>query len=114
MEMLEVELTAFTRRTGSVVVAHSTTDLARGLEPGATVATRDQDGVVRAALVADLDFDLDDTYYRLTLGEVLRLDAAELAVTTALGAGDLPTRAGVERLLAEVGVSRPAHLRRVD
>jgi hypothetical protein len=112
--MLEVEHTAFTRRTGSVVVAHSTTDLARGLEPGATVATRDQDGVVRAALVADLDFDLDDTYYRLTLGEVLRLDAAELAVTTALGAGDLPTRAGVERLLAEVGVSRPAHLRRVD
>ncbi|MDQ1106611.1 hypothetical protein QE364_002832 [Nocardioides zeae] len=113
MEMLAVELTAFTRRTGSVVVAHSATDLVRGLEPGETVATRDQDDVVRVAVVADLDFDLEDTYYRLTLGEVLRLDEAELAVSTALGAGALPVRAGAERLLAAVGVSRPAHLRRV-
>lgn len=111
MEMLAVELTAFTRRTGSVVVAHGATDLVRGLEPGETVTTRDQDGVVRTAVVADLDFDLEDTYYRLTLGEVLRLDAEPVAAARV--AGDLLVRAGAERLLAEVGVSRPAHLRRV-
>ncbi len=115
MEMVHVELTTFTRRAGTAVVAHGTTDLDRGLEPGETVVTRDQDGVFRTAFVADLDFDLDDTYYRLTLGDVLHLDEAHLAVATALDAGDPPTRARVESLLAEVGlgVSRPGHLRRV-
>ncbi|HEY1134893.1 MAG TPA: hypothetical protein VGE77_09970 [Nocardioides sp.] len=111
MEMLDVELTAFTRRTGSVVVAHGATGLDRGLEPGESVVVRDQDGTFRSAHVADLDFDLEDTYYRLTLGEVLHLDEAHLAVAAALVADDRPTRGRVEHLLREV--NRPVHLRQV-
>jgi len=70
METLELALTEFSRRSGSVLVSHRATRLARGLEPGERVLVDDA-GEVRTAVVADLDFDLDDTRYRLVLGPVV-------------------------------------------
>ncbi|WP_028472415.1 hypothetical protein [Nocardioides alkalitolerans] len=75
MELLEVVHTPFTRRSRSVVVAHGATGLGRGLEPGEPVLVRDETGAVSSAHVSDLDFDLDDTYYRITVGA--RLDEAQ-------------------------------------
>lgn len=88
MELLEVVHTQFTRRARSVVVAHSTTGLDRGLEPGEEVVVRDETGELSAAHVSDLDFDLDDTYYRLTIGGRLPLETAHRALADELSATD--------------------------
>lgn len=85
METLELTLSEFTRRSRSVLVAHSATSLTRGLEPGETVVVRDGETHLTAG-VADISFDLTDTYYRLELGRELSahetgtvsVDAAEL------------------------------------
>lgn len=80
MERLDLELSAFTRRAGSVLVAHSDTMLTRGLEPGERVLVRDRGVGCRTATVRDISFDLTDTHYRLELGaEVSAEEAALLA-----------------------------------
>ncbi|WP_300677795.1 hypothetical protein [Nocardioides sp.] len=67
METLELTISAFTRRTRSLLVRHTQTPLTRGLEPGERVEVRD--GATRwTATVRDIDFELTDTLYRLELG----------------------------------------------
>jgi hypothetical protein len=70
METLELTLSEFTRRSGSVLVRHGSTSLTRGLEQGEVVLVRDRDDY-RSALVADIAFELTDTAYRLELGPVI-------------------------------------------
>ena len=67
METLELRLTEFSRRSGSVLVSHSSLGLCRGLEPGERVLLDDA-GTWHTAVVADIDFDLTDTLYRLAIG----------------------------------------------
>ena len=88
MELIDIELTEFTRRSRSVVVAHSASGLARGLEYGERVLLH-TDGAYRTGVVVDIDFDLEDTHYRLVLGGVV---PAELARERADSTG--PTMSG--------------------
>jgi hypothetical protein len=67
MELIEIELTEFTRRSRSLQVAHSATSLTRGLDHGERVLVR-TGGQYRTAVVVDVTFDLEDTCYRLVLG----------------------------------------------
>jgi len=76
MELIVTELSEFTRRSRSLVVAHGETSLARGLEYGERVLVK-ADGEYRTAVVADIDFDLTDTHYRLILGGRVPADLAE-------------------------------------
>lgn len=79
MELIDIELSEFTRRSRSVVLTHSAAGLARGLEYGERVLLH-TGSEYRAAVVADIDFDLEDTHYRLVLGGVV---PAELAIERA-------------------------------
>ncbi|MGY2873603.1 hypothetical protein ACVW00_000793 [Marmoricola sp. URHA0025 HA25] len=79
MELIDIELSEFTRRSRSVVLAHGDVDLARGLEYGERVLLR-TDGEYRTAVVADIDFTPTDTHYRLILGGLV---PAELALERA-------------------------------
>ena len=88
MELIETELSEFTRRSRSLVVVHGETSLTRGLEYGERVLVR-ADGEYRTAVVADIDFELDDTRYRLVLG------------------GRVPTEMAESRLLGEIN-ARPS------
>jgi len=85
MELIETELSEFTRRSRSLVVMHSETDLGRGLEYGERVLVR-ASGEYRTAVVADIDFEVSDTRYRLILG------------------GRVPTDMAEDRLLGEINV----------
>lgn len=76
MELIDVELSEFTRRSRSVVVAHGATGLERGLEYGERVLLHTGDEF-RTAVVADIDFDLEDTHYRLVLGGRVPADLAQ-------------------------------------
>jgi hypothetical protein len=67
VELIDIELSEFTRRSRSVVVAHGAAGLERGLEYGERVLLHTGDEY-RTAVVADIDFDLEDTHYRLILG----------------------------------------------
>ena len=80
MERIDLELSAFTRRAGSLLVAHSATTLARGLEPGERVLVHDRGHEVGylTATVRDISFDLTDTHYRLELGARISADHAAL------------------------------------
>lgn len=116
MELLDVVLTPFARRARTTVVAHTTTVLDRGLEPGEPVLLRDEDGDVFTAHVADLDFDLDDTRYRLTIGERVDLGDAHLGVAEGIAARGAEGVARIEALLHEAresGVAARRALRRV-
>lgn len=76
MELIETELTEFTRRSRSLALTHSETGLARGLEYGERVLVR-SDGDYRTAVVADIEFAMDETHYRLILGGRVPADLAE-------------------------------------
>jgi hypothetical protein len=67
VELIDIELSEFTRRSRSVVLAHREAGLDRGLEYGERVLLHTGDEY-RTAVVADIDFTLDDTQYRLVLG----------------------------------------------
>lgn len=85
MELIDIELSEFTRRSRSVVLAHRASGLARGLEYGERVLLHtgeDSGEEYRTAVVADIDFDLEDTHYRLVLGGRV---PAELARERAAG-----------------------------
>lgn len=81
MELIDIELSEFTRRSRSVVLAHRASGLARGLEYGERVLLHTGEEY-RTAVVADIDFDLEDTHYRLVLGGRV---PAELALERAEG-----------------------------
>ncbi|HEY0890342.1 MAG TPA: hypothetical protein VGE38_12085 [Nocardioides sp.] len=81
METIDVELGEFTRRSRSVVLRHTDTSLRRGLEPGEEILVRDPRLGYFAATVADIDFELADTVYRVELGVRLSIhEAAERAL----------------------------------
>ncbi|MFL6062423.1 MAG: hypothetical protein ACJ72E_14410 [Marmoricola sp.] len=67
MELIETELSEFTRRSRSLALAHTATGLARGLEYGERVLVL-SGTEYRTAVVADITFSADDTHYRLVLG----------------------------------------------
>lgn len=67
MELIVTELSEFTRRSRSLAVSHGDTELSRGLEYGERVLVRSGEEY-RTAVVVDIDFDIDDTHYRLVLG----------------------------------------------
>ncbi|MCA1983185.1 hypothetical protein [Nocardioides nematodiphilus] len=98
MERLDLDLNAFSRRAGSMEVAHSTTRLARGLEPGERVLVRDGEEYL-IATVRDISFDLTDTHYRLELGAAVTHDdvAMLLAETSGSGPIDLSAVLGLLR-----------------
>jgi hypothetical protein len=81
METLQLALSEFTKRSRSVSVAHGSTTLERGLEPGEAVLIQDG-GTFRIAEVADITFDLTDTHYRLELGRELNAAPVGHAVDT--------------------------------
>jgi hypothetical protein len=76
MELIEIELAEFTRRSRSLSVTHSSTALPRGLEYGERVLVL-TGSEYRTAVVADIDFSADDTHYRLVLGGRVEADVAE-------------------------------------
>ena len=81
MERVDLELSDFTRRAGSVLLAHSDTGLGRGLEPEERVLVRDGVGGHRLATVRDVSFDLTDTHYRLELGAEVSPAEAQLLLS---------------------------------
>jgi len=113
MELIDIELTEFTRRSRSVVLAHSAAGLGRGLEYGERILLHTGGDEYRTAVVADIDFTLDDTEYRLVLGGQV---PAELALQRA-GAG-APRVSGrvsvhdVADLLARSGAGRRIPMQR--
>ena len=113
MELISIELSEFTRRSRSVVLAHSATGLGRGLEYGERVLLHTGGDEYRTAVVADIDFSLDDTEYRLILGGQV---PAELALERA--GSPAPTVSGrvsvhdVADLLARSGASRRIPMQR--
>ncbi len=76
MELIEIQLSEFTRRSRSLAVTHGETDLVRGLEFGERVLVRSA-GEYRTAVVADIEFTADETHYRLVLGGRVPADLAE-------------------------------------
>jgi len=72
-------------------VAHSSTTLERGLEPGERVLVRHGEGHLMA-FVRDISFDLTDTHYRLELGFPVSASDADMLLAEALGSG--PVRLG--------------------
>ncbi len=95
MELVDVTLTDFTRRSRSVVVAHSDTALTRGLNCGESLLVRVDGSEYRTAVVVDIMFQADDTEYRLVLGGRVPGD---------LVAERLETPAHRERLRSQVSV----------
>ena len=89
MELIETELSEFTRRSRSLVVLHGDTELPRGLEYGERVLIL-SGGEYRTAVVADIDFEMADTRYRLILGGRV---PAEMAEARLLGEIDARPRA---------------------
>ena len=68
MELIDIELSEFTRRSRSLVLAHADSGLRRGLEYGERVILHTGGDEYRTAVVADVDFTLEDTHYRMILG----------------------------------------------
>lgn len=120
VQTLEVELPDFVLRRRSLQVSHvASGSLERGLEPGELVLLHDRVRGFWAARVADLDFELADTVYRLDIG--VRLSAAE-ASELALGRREAaaPGPVSKQELLDLLGRLRgltstaPASRRRTD
>ena len=78
MEQIVVALSPFTRRCRSIGVSHHAHGLERGLEVGEHVLVHDPVADQHfCAVVADIEFELLDTSYRLELGG--RITAEEAA-----------------------------------
>lgn len=79
MQQMRAPLTAFTMRSGSVRLSHQESGLSRGLDLGEQVLVHDPaTHRFMTATVADVDFELEDTSYRLRLGsEVPASQAAQ-------------------------------------
>ena len=99
---IDLPLNSFTLRSLSVGVSHTEADLPRGLELGEHVLLHDADTrTYFTAVVADIDFTIDDTLYRLQLGtRITSGEAAEwLSPVRERPAGGMTTR-DVAQLLA--------------
>jgi hypothetical protein len=106
---LELELSEFTRRVGSLLVAHTATALPRGLEPGESVLVRDGARAFYIATVRDISFELTDTHYRLELGAPMDATQVLAARRDALvaDARDSHSRVDIPELLALLRAARP-------
>jgi len=105
MELIDMELSEFTRRSRSVVVAHRTAGLDRGLEYGERVLLHTGDEY-RTAVVVDIDFDLEDTHYRMVLGGCV---PAELALEKAESASSVSGRVSVHDISDMLARSGAGH-----
>lgn len=76
MELIEVAEMLRGRGERTLVVAHSSTSLARGLDHDECVVLRDGEGEHFAARVVAIDFELDDTVYTLEVDARLPEDLA--------------------------------------
>lgn len=92
MEQIVVALSPFTRRSRSLGVSHRDHYLSRGLEPGEHVLVHDPlaDEHFRA-VVADVEFELDDTTYRLEIGGRITADEADEWLSPPAADGHLTT-----------------------
>lgn len=106
METIDIELGEFTRRSRSVVLRHTATALRRGLEPGEQVLLRDPRLGCFTASVVDIDFDLDDTVYRVELG--VRISDQEAAERARRPVSDGGAPVGRQELLGLLGQLRSA------
>jgi hypothetical protein len=104
MERLDLDLNVFSRRAGSVEVAHSSTPLQRGLEPGERVLVR-SGAEHLVATVRDVSYDLTDTLYRLELGAAVAHDDVPILLAER---GGLPE--GALDLTDVLGLLRDARL----
>lgn len=95
MELIETELSEFTRRSCSLAVSHGETGLTRGLEFGERILVRSS-GEYRTAVVADIEFTEAETHYRLVLG------------------GRVPPELAEARLVGEINVANGASAGRVS
>jgi hypothetical protein len=112
VKLIDIELSDFTRRSRSVVLGHNEAGLTQGLEYGERVLLHTGDEY-RTAVVADIDFDLTDTHYRLILGGRV---PAELALERAeSSASSVPGRVSVHDIadmLARSGAGRRIPMQR--
>lgn len=101
MKRVDLELSEFTRRAGSLLMSHSDAALDRGLEPGEQLLVRDGVDRYRLATVHDISFDLTDTYYRLELGAEIDADRAGMLLTEVPAAhATHPAAVGMSDVLA--------------
>lgn len=104
MEQIVVAISPFTRRSRSIGVSHHAAGLTRGLEPGEHLVLHDPIADEHfTAIVADVEFELTDTSYRLEIGT--RITAVEAAECLAPPTDD-------ERLTTQDIVALLAELRR--
>lgn len=75
MELIDVEISEFTRRSRSFLLTHEATGLVRGLEYGERVLLH-TGAEYRTAVVADIDHDREHAYYRLVLGGLVPAEIA--------------------------------------
>ena len=117
MELIETQLTDFTRRSRSLSIRHADTRLSRGLEYGERVLVR-SDREYRTAVVADVEFSIDDTHYRLVLGGVVPTEVAEarllgeITVTREDADKSWITVAEIETLLSKAGSAQRIPMQR--
>jgi hypothetical protein len=95
VEIIGMELSEFTRRSRSVVLRHYASSLSRRLEYGERVLLH-TGTEYRAAVVADIDVDLEDIQYRLVLGGVVPPELADGQPTE--GSGQTSGRVSVHDL----------------
>jgi len=109
METLNVSLSEFNLRSGSVLLKHSETTLTRGLEPGEVVLLQTGERFFYAT-VADITFEIDDTHHRLTIGpEISESEAVEVRRAAATEADAAPGRVDTAELLYLLRRVRAAH-----
>lgn len=102
MEQIVIALSPFTRRSRSLGVSHVEQGLIRGLEPGEHVVVHDPVADEHySAVVADVEFDLADTSYRLEIGGRITAAEAEEWLEPSTGEGHLTT-GEIVALLAEL------------
>lgn len=80
VELVDVALSDVSRRSRTLQVSHEAAGLRRGLDPGESLLVRDGEDFYSAE-VADIEFELDDTVYTLTLGGRVPEDLAAEQLT---------------------------------
>jgi hypothetical protein len=111
VELISIELTEFTRRSRSVLVAHRATGVDRGLEYGERVLLHTGDEY-RTAVVADIDFDLEDTHYRFILGGQVPAELVQEKVAGAPAVSGRVTVHDIADMLARSGAGHRIPMQR--
>lgn len=105
MERVVVGVSPFSRRSRSLAVSHVGSGLPHGVEPGDYIVVHDPtDGADFTASVADIDFRLEDTVYRLELGT--RITPTEAAEWLAPATDDTDAPMSTRRLMDLLGELR--------